>query len=67
MEEHQYYNLYHTARGAGLAGERSAKQFALEMMAVHLRLDHNMKMVDIHRRLKMPMKDLRKIFNEDQA
>jgi hypothetical protein len=26
-----------------------------------------MKMVDIHRRLKMPMKDLRKIFNEDQA
>jgi hypothetical protein len=65
MEEHEYYNLYHRAASSGYASEQSAKRFALELMAVHLRLDHNMKMVDIHRRLKMSMKDLRKIFNEE--
>ncbi len=67
MEEHEYYNLRHSAASSSYGAERAAKQLALELMAVHLRLDHKMKMVDIHRRLKMPMKDLRKIFNEDQA
>ena len=71
MEEHEYYNLRHSAARSGYTAERAAaaaaKQLALELMAVHLRLDHKMKMVDIHRRLKLPMKDLRKIFNEDQA
>jgi len=61
MLEHEYYNLHASGARAGHRAQEKAQQFALELMVVHLRLDHNMKMVDIHHRLSVPMKDIKNI------
>ena len=60
LQEHEYYNLASHSHYDG----REAKQFALGLMVAHLRTEHQMKMVDIHNRLNVPMKFIREVIDE---
>jgi len=60
LQEHEYYNLAGHSHDDG----REAKQFALSLMVAHLRTEHQMKMVDIHNRLGVPMKFIREVIEE---
>jgi DNA-binding transcriptional regulator YiaG len=51
MQEHEYYNLYHSAARRGYEAEQASNQFALGLMIDHLREEHGMKVRDIARRL----------------
>jgi hypothetical protein len=61
MEEHEYYNLSNHSHGDDLI---EAKQYILSLMVAHLRTEHQMKMVDIHNRLGVPMKFIREVIEE---
>jgi hypothetical protein len=63
MDEVTLYNLYGAAASSRHEAERGANAYALKLMIEHLRHEHNMKKVDIHRRLKVPMKEIKAILD----
>ena len=63
MQEHEYYNLYAAGDRSAVEAERKANRYAVKLMVEHLRYEHNMKMVDIRRRLHVPMKTIKEILN----
>jgi hypothetical protein len=63
MDEATLYNLHASGRRSSAEAERNANKYAVKLMVEHLRYEHNMKKVDIHRRLKVPMKEIRAILD----
>ena len=63
MDEVTLYNLYGASARSRYKAEKGANAYAVKLMIEHLRYEHNMKKVDIHRRLKVPMKEIKAILD----
>lgn len=63
MDEVTLYNLYGSASASGNRAKIEANEYALSLMVEHLRYEHKMSKVGIHRRLKVPMKTIKEILD----
>ena len=66
MDEVTYYNLYHTAAGAGNEANRKAKKYAEDLMIIHLHLEHKMGVRELAKRFNRKMVEIKNVINPSE-
>ena len=66
MDEVAYYNLYHTAAGAGREASRDAKRYAEDLMIIHLHLEHKMGVRELAKRFNRKMVEVKNIIHPSE-
>jgi len=66
MDEVTYYNLYHTAAGAGREANRNAKKYAEDLMIIHLHLEHKMGVRELAKRFNRKMVEIKNVINPSE-
>lgn len=66
MDEVTYYNLYHTAAGAGNEANRNAKKYAEDLMIIHLHLEHKMGIRELAKRFNRKMVEIKNVIHPSE-
>lgn len=66
MDEVAYYNLYHTAAGAGHEASRNAKKYAEDLMIIHLHLEHKMGIRELAKRFNRKMVEIKNVIHPNE-
>lgn len=66
MDEVAYYDLYHTAAGAGNEAKRNAKKYAEDLMIIHLHLEHKMGIRELAKRFGRKMVEVKTLLRPSE-
>lgn len=66
MDEVAYYDLYHTAAGAGNEANRNAKKYAEDLMIIHLHLEHKMGIRELAKRFGRKMVEVKTLLRPSE-